>query len=283
MPISRRAIVLAFGFLLACAPAARCLLPAADANKPPVDDISSLLAESVQKHKLPGMSAAIVENGHITAIGATGVRRRGYKEPFTSDDLVHIGSDTKSMTATLIAILVEEGRLRWDSTPAEVLAGAVKKIDPAWKRVTLEELLTHRGGVRPNPAMITILGALALSPREQRLRVCRAVLSEPPEHEPGKDYSYSNTGYAIAGAMAEAVANDSWENLLLSRVCKPLGMEHVGFGAPGAPPAKSKKGTASSSAIPITQPWGTCQTAKPSGLGRRPTMLRRSGRLAACI
>ncbi len=228
----------------------------AEPSRGAVDNLSSVLAESVKKHKLPGMAAAIVEDGRITAIGAAGVRRRGHQEPFTSGDLVHIGSDTKSMTATLIAILVQEGKLRWDSTPAEVLAGAVQKIDPAWKRVTLEELLTHRGGVRPNPAMTTILGALALSPREQRLRVCRAVLSEPPAHEPGKNYSYSNTGYIIAGAMAEAVTNDSWENLLLSRVCKPLGMEHVGFGAPGAPPSKSKKDSSSSAAIPITQPWG---------------------------
>ena len=109
----------------------------ADTGPPPVDDFSPLLAESVQKHKLPGMAAAIVEDGRITAIGAAGVRCRGHKEPITSDDLFHIGSDTKSMTATLIAILVEEGKLRWNSTPVEVFAGqGVKEIDPAWKRVT---------------------------------------------------------------------------------------------------------------------------------------------------
>ena len=256
MPASRCAVVLGVGLAFVLAPAAPRSLQAAEPSKLPVDDISSVLAESVQKHKLPGMAAAVVEDGHITAIGAAGVRCRGHKEPITTGDLFHIGSDTNSMTATLLAVLVEEGKLHWNSTPAEVFAGTVKEIDPAWKRVTLEELLTHRAGVRPNPAMITILGALALSPREQRLRVCRAVLSKPPEHEPGKDFSYSNTGYIIAGAMAEAVADDSWENLMTSRVFKPLGMEHVGFGAPGAPTPKSTKATASSSGIPITQPWG---------------------------
>jgi CubicO group peptidase (beta-lactamase class C family) len=228
----------------------------ADDRKPGVDDLSPLLAESVSKHKLPGMGAAVIEGGRITAIGAAGVRCRGHKEKITVDDRFHIGSDTKSMTATLIAVLVEQGKLRWDSTPLEVLSErGVKKIDPAWRRVTLQELLTHRGGVRPNPEMATLLGTmfLKLSPREQRLRVCRAVLTKPPDHEPGKGFLYSNTGYVIAGAMAEAVADDSWENLMVRLVFKPLGIEHAGFGSPGASPTTGKE---SSVATPITEPWG---------------------------
>jgi CubicO group peptidase (beta-lactamase class C family) len=265
MPISRSAIVLAVGFLFACESASP-YLPAAEPSKPPVDDLSSLLAESVQKHKLPGMAAAVVEGGRITAIGAAGVRCRGHQERITSDDLFHIGSDTKSMTATLIAVLVEEGKLRWNSTPAQVLAGAVKEIDPEWQRVTLEELLTHHAGVRPNPEETTIIGALGLAPREQRLRVCRAVLRKPPCHEPSKAYEYSNTGYIIAGAMAEAVADDSWENLMVRRVFKPLGMEHAGFGPPGVAGEKSTTDSAATSSNPIAQPWGHL----PSGEAVRP-------------
>ncbi len=158
------------------------------------------------------------------------------------------------MTATLIATFVEEGKLRWDSTPARVFAGrGVKEIDPAWQRITLEELLTHRAGVRPNPDETTIRGLLGQSPREQRLRVCRAVLNKPPDHEPGKDFLYSNTGYIIAGAMAEAVADESWEDLMIRRVFKPLAITPAGFGPPGLPAPKPAKGMASA---PIIQPWG---------------------------
>ena len=234
---------------------------AAEPTNKAVDDLSPLLAESVKKHKLPGMAAAIVDGGRITAIGAAGVRVRGHEEKITSDDLFHIGSDTKSMTATLIALLIEEGKLRWNSTPTEVLSQqGVKKIDPAWQRVTLEELLSHHAGVRPNPELATILATrlLKLSPREQRLRVCRAVLEKRPDHEPGKKFLYSNTGYIIAGAMAEAVADDSWENLMTQRVFKPLGMIHAGFGAPGEPLPTSPKGAKAKSTVqaPITEPWG---------------------------
>lgn len=260
MPGSRCAIVLAFGLGFVLAPRS---LQAAEPSKPPVDDISPVLAESVQKHKLPGMAAAVVEDGRITAIGATGVRRRGHKEPITTEDLFHIGSDTKSMTATLLAVLVEEGKLHWNSTPADVFAGTVKEIDPAWKPITLEELLTHRAGVRPNPDLI-LFGALGLSPREQRLRVCRSVLRKPPDHQPGKAFLYSNTGYMIAGAMAEVVADDSWENLMSRRVFKPLGIEYAGFGPPGMPPARTGKDSpaTSSSSGPILQPWGHLSDGK---------------------
>jgi CubicO group peptidase (beta-lactamase class C family) len=258
-------IVLTIALASWCAPAWQRAVRAADSVKPHVDDLSSLLAESVQKHKLPGMAAATIDGGRITAIGAAGVRCRGHEERITIDDLFHIGSDTKSMTATLIALSVEEGKLRWNSTPVEVFAGrCVKDIDPAWQRVTLEELLTHRAGVRPNPDALTISGALALPPREQRLRVCRAVLRKPPDHEPGKDFLYSNTGYIIAGAMAEAVADDAWENLMIKRVFKPLGMEHVGFGAPGASREKAAK---NSPTAPISEPWGHHPNGKPQEPG----------------
>ncbi len=237
--------LLAFVLVLIVASSAALVARGAEPAGMPVDDLSPLLAESVKKHNLPGMAAAVVDGGRITAIGAAGVRVRGHEEKITADDLFHIGSDTKSMTATLIAVLIEEGKLRWNSTPFEVLSPhGVKKIDPAWQRVTLEELLSHHAGVRPNPELATILATrlLKLSPREQRLRVCRAVLEKPPDHEPGKDFLYSNTGYIIAGAMAEAVTDDSWEHLMTRRVFQPLGMSHAGFGPPGEAPVRGREG-----------------------------------------
>jgi CubicO group peptidase (beta-lactamase class C family) len=252
--MARRPLAFVLVMILAtsCALVARAAEPAGT----PVDDLSPLLAESVKKHKLPGMAAAIVDGGRITAIGAAGVRVRGHEEKITADDFFHIGSDTKSMTATLIAVLIEEGKLRWSSTPFEVLSPhGVQKIDPAWQHVTLEELLSHHAGVRPNPELATILATwfLKLSPREQRLRVCRAVLEKRPDQEPGKNFLYSNTGYIIAGAMAEAMADDSWENLMTRRVFQPLGMKHAGFGAPGQPLPTSAK---AAKPAPITEPWG---------------------------
>src|SRR5262249_9048299 len=150
---------------------------------------------TIEKFKLPGMAAAVVEGGRVTAIGAAGIRCRGNAEKIAVDDLFHIGSDTKSMTATVAAMLVEEGKLQWSSTPADILPKAgITKIDPAWKRVTLEELLTHRAGVRANPDMFGLLlvRAFSGSPQKERHDICQAMLRRPPDKEPGKGFLYSN-------------------------------------------------------------------------------------------
>jgi CubicO group peptidase (beta-lactamase class C family) len=275
MPCRPLAFVLVIILANSCALVARAAEPAGTA----VDDLSRLLAESVKKHKLPGMAAAVVEGGKITALGAAGVRCQGHPEKVTVDDLFHIGSDTKSITATLIAVLIEEGKLRWNSTPVEVFAKrGIKDIDPAWNRVTLEELLTHRAGVRPNPDEQTLVSVSAQSPREQRFRVSRAVLHSPPLHDPGKNFLYSNTGYIIAGAMAEVVGDESWEDLMLERVFKPLGMDHAGFGPPGVP-LESKKHSGSP---PIDQPWGhlpTGEAVKPGPDADNPPCFGPAGRV----
>src|SRR5438477_2595405 len=82
-------------------------------------DVSALLAPIIGKHDVPGMVGAIVEGDAIVASGAVGVRKRGEVSKITINDRFHIGSCTKTMTATLCAMLVEEGKLSWDRTCAQ--------------------------------------------------------------------------------------------------------------------------------------------------------------------
>jgi CubicO group peptidase (beta-lactamase class C family) len=217
---------------------------AGQSARAPVDELSSLLSASREKYKLPAMAAGIVEGNRVAAIAAVGVRCRGHVERITVDDLFHIGSDTKSMTATVAAMLVEEGKLQWTSSPVDVLSKyGISTIDPAWKKVTLEELLAHRAGVQANPDPLALLfvRGFAESPQQERRDVCRAILGKPPAHPPGKDFLYSNTGLIIAGTMEEAVAGEPWEDLMRHRLFEPLGMTSAGFGPPGMPPPKTGK------------------------------------------
>src|SRR5262245_19285762 len=108
--------------------------------------VDELTRPIVEKHDVPGMVAALIEGDRVTAIGAAGVRKRGGKKKITVDDEFHIGSDTKAMTATLIGMLVEEGKLKWTSTLAEVFPELAEAMHPDWQRVTVEQLLTHRAG-----------------------------------------------------------------------------------------------------------------------------------------
>ena len=68
-----------------------------------------------------------MKDGEIIASGAVGVRALGRDVPVTIDDRFHLGSDTKAMTATLAGMMVDKGKLRWDSTVGEVLGGKVRE------------------------------------------------------------------------------------------------------------------------------------------------------------
>src|SRR5947207_7457390 len=98
-----------------------------------------------------GMAAAVLRCERIIAQGAAGVRKRGTAERITLDDRFHLGSCTKAMTATLVAMLVEEGKLNWTTTLGELFADTVKPMHAAWEKVTLRQVLAHRAGLPLEP------------------------------------------------------------------------------------------------------------------------------------
>ena len=204
----------------------------------PPQDISDTLAPIIQKHQLPAMAAAVVDADQTLMLGAAGVRKTGSPDKVTPKDLFHIGSCTKAMTATLCAILVEEGKLKWDSTPAQVWPNLKAKFHPDFANVTLKQFLQHRSGLASDTAPEEIHRAMRQfrgTPQAARLKLVELALSKPPATPLNSKYVYTNTAYAIAGAMCEKVTNKPYETLITERLFKPLGMITAGFGPPGVP------------------------------------------------
>lgn len=198
-----------------------------------------------KKHSVPAVAVIATKNGQIVDRAAAGVRKQGDPTPITTNDVVHIGSCTKSMTATLAGILIEEGKLRWDTTIGEVFPELKGKMDKQYETVTLEQLLHNRGGVPGEPPAAAWKRAWEQigTPREQRVEFISTVLAAPPAAAPGTKMIYSNQGYAIAGAMMEKIMGHEFESLMAEKLFNPLGMKTAGFGAPGT---KDK----------VDQPWG---------------------------
>ncbi len=109
--------------------------------------LDATLTPFLSRYDLPALAAAVVKNGEIQAAGAVGTRRAGTNIPVTINDRFHLGSDTKAMTALLAAGLVEQGKLHWDSNVAAIFPELSKKMDPGLRKVTLEQLLSHTGGL----------------------------------------------------------------------------------------------------------------------------------------
>jgi CubicO group peptidase (beta-lactamase class C family) len=220
-------------------------------SAPIPENLNALLDPIRQKYDLPALAGAIVTSKGLSAVGAVGVRKYGTDTPVTVDDQFHLGSDTKAMTATMLATLVEEGKLSWNTTLERVFPELVPKMNPAFRGVTVEQLLAHRAGFTdeswPQGKTFKDLHELPGSPRQQREAYVAMVLSERPVNQPGSAFLYSNRSYAVAGAIAEKVANDSWETLMRKRLFQPLGMQSCGFGAMGTPGLTDPK--------KIDQPW----------------------------
>jgi len=215
---------------------------------PPIeysDPVSKMLEDVRVKHGFPALAAAVVVEGRIVVTNAVGFRKSGGPEQVTADDRFHIGSVTKSMTATVAAMLVEQGKISWQTTIGEALPGLKSGVHADYLGVTLEQLLSHRSGAPGDaPADLWFKAWRATgSPAEQRMEFVKGLLARKPESKPGSKYAYSNQGYTIAGVMLEKAAGKTWEDLLRSRLFEPLGMTTAGFGAPA-------------SLGKVDQPWG---------------------------
>jgi len=188
------------------------------------------------KTGVPALAGAIVTSEGLEEAWAEGARAAGKAVPVTISDSWHLGSCTKSMTATLIALLVERGDLQWEKELAAYFPELATQIDKGYANLTLVELLAHRAGM---PAMtapdahMREVSAFQGTATEQRAELARRILTAPPATPPRKGLVYSNAGPIVAGHIAERVTKQSWEQLMRELLFVPLGMSTASFGPPG--------------------------------------------------
>ncbi len=211
-------------------------MPKAPRPAPAVEPIAlEELLEGVRAtHGVAALGAALVHGGVLAGIGVAGVRARGSEERVTRADPWHLGSCTKAMTATLLAVLDEREELALDATLDALFPELADEMQADWKRVTLVQVLQHRAGFVENPlALWAKLTEHPDGPVAARAMLASELLVAPPDH-PSGTFVYSNSGYAVAGAAAERATGKSFEELLRQHVFEPLGMQSAGFGPPGS-------------------------------------------------
>lgn len=201
-----------------------------------VTDLSSELQELIDFNLIPAMATVVIQGGEIVAEGVAGVRKYGDITPVTIDDQFILGSCGKAFTATLIAILVEQGKLDWNTTLAEYFPEMADRMLPRYRDVTLLHLLSHHAGLPVEKEIPIHYEEYSTPPViEQRYEYTEYHLCIPPGPgidelpEPGTSFLYSNVGYVIAGSIAEQATGESWEGLVTSLIFEPLGMTTARF------------------------------------------------------
>ncbi len=198
------------------------------------DVLDSMLKTHLEQNGLPALAAAVTHNGKILAAGAVGTRRIGHRIPVTLNDRFHLGSNTKAMTALLLAMQVEKGEIDWDSTLAQIFPEMEPGMSPEVRAITVLQLLSHTSGV---PADNDAFGRLLFDSMKEtgNLNELRYWLTQqwsklPLEHKPGETFVYANMNYVIAGTILERLEGRTWEELIVERIFAPLGLKTAGLG-----------------------------------------------------
>lgn len=190
-------------------------------------------ADGAVSQGLAGVVLAHLDPGPMTQARA-GLRELGSTVPIQAGDAFLIGSTTKAMTAALAGRLVEQGRIAWTTTLAEALPDLAAGMQPAYRAVTLEQLLSHRGGLmafnngddvaRFEGFLQSTSGPLPTSLPARERFFAAWLLAQDPIATPGQGFAYSNAGYALAALMLEASTGRAYVELFEQELARPLGL-----------------------------------------------------------
>ncbi|WPU66836.1 serine hydrolase domain-containing protein [Peredibacter starrii] len=180
--------------------------------------------------QLPGLGRMTIRNGVTQELSTLGVRKYGDPSPLLPTDKFHLGSCTKAMTATLAAILIEEGKLNWTSPLKELLPEF--NLHASFQNMTYETLLVHRAGLSrvKDDSLFRMIQSPSYTSTSARELITRSVLEIAPVTTPGSRYDYNNTSYIIAAYILEKLTGESWETLMREKLFNPLDMKSCGFG-----------------------------------------------------
>ncbi len=222
----------AFARLVACLCLAVALPLGADAAESPAGArdpaaLDRIFEEAMSRYALPGMAMGVIENGNVAYVRTGGETIAGSGEPITPRTLFKIASNSKAMTASLLARQVDAGLLHWDDPVVKHLPG-FRMHDP-WvtREMQVRDLLVHNSGL-PEGA-----GDLMLWPEPnhfERADIIAGLAYLQPERSFRSGYAYDNLMYVVAGEVAAAVGGASYEALVRREVFQPLGLSRCRVG-----------------------------------------------------
>lgn len=184
---------------------------------PDMAALDRYVAKAARDWKVPGLAIAVVKGDSLVFAKGYGVIEQGKPARVNEHTRFAIGSTTKAMTVTALAMLADEGKLSFDDRVIDHLPDF--RLHDAWatREVTIRDLLTHRTGL-PGTDLLWVFDSY---PPNEILRRMRYV---EPESSFRSHWEYQNVMYALAGAIVEQASGMSWADFLRKRIFEPLGM-----------------------------------------------------------
>jgi len=182
-----------------------------------VRELDAYAARAAREWRAPGMAIAVVKDGRLVFAKGYGVLELGKAAPVDTQTLFAIGSTTKAMTAMAVAMLVDEGKVRWDDPVSKYLPDFQLSDPYLTRELTVRDLLTHRAGL-PNADFLWYGTDLSSEEIFRRMRMVR------PAYSMRSSFIYQNIMYAVAGRVVSVASGMPWADFLRTRIFVPLGM-----------------------------------------------------------
>ncbi|KAL9584282.1 MAG: hypothetical protein Q9212_002225 [Teloschistes hypoglaucus] len=185
---------------------------------------SKVIAEICRISGTPGASIGVLHEDKVIYTHNYGYRDVELSIPPDESTIYHIASLSKSFTALCIAILVEEGKLSWD-TPVRAILPDFKHVNSTINdEATILDFMSHKTGLAPKNMLWLHDYAGVQLPRNETLRMVSYLETV---YDFRKLWLYSNWGYAVAAQIIQRLSGQSWGTFLADRVLKPLGLNRT--------------------------------------------------------
>jgi len=185
--------------------------------------ISQAVEAAMQKLQVPGIALAVVKNNKVVMAKGFGVTKYGTKQKVNADTLFGIASNTKAMTSAILASLVDEGKLTWQTKVIDIIPEF--QLYDAWvtREFTILDLLSHDSGLGLGAGDLMIWPQTTLTTMDiiKRMKYLRPVSSFRSE------FAYDNLMYIIAGKIIEKLTDKPWTQVIQERIFTPLHMDHT--------------------------------------------------------
>jgi CubicO group peptidase (beta-lactamase class C family) len=184
----------------------------------PLDGLDDYVVKAMADWEVPGLAIAVVKDDAVVLAKGYGVRKLGETAAVDAGTLFAIGSTSKAYTAAALAILVDQGKLKWDD-PATKHLPDFELYDPyVTRELTVRDLLCHRCGLARGDL-------LWYATTYDRGEVLRRIRYLKPSWSFRSHYGYQNIMYLAAGQIIPRVTGQSWDEFIKQQIFLPLGMK----------------------------------------------------------
>jgi CubicO group peptidase (beta-lactamase class C family) len=186
-------------------------------------EVDNVVNSALTAFNVPGIAVAIVKDGKVVLAKGYGVKSIQTNEKVDANTLFGIASNSKAFTSAALAILIDEGKLKWDDKVIKYLPNFKMYNDYVTNEFTIRDLLTHRSGLGLGAGDLMIWpGKSDFTPKDiiQNLQYLKPVSAFRTQ------FDYDNLLYIVAGEVIHTVSGLSWCEFIETRIMKPLDMKN---------------------------------------------------------